>query len=103
MNEVDRNEVEELVSVSALPDFAQIYSFLQYFGRLLLLPKITLNELENFFEKGKRHEVILLNYSRFGVVVKIVHDHRSLIVIRNVFLNKAHLNTYQGCSCQLPT
>ena len=40
-------------SLSALSDFAQIYSFLQRFGFILRLPSITLNELEDFFISGK--------------------------------------------------
>lgn len=40
-------------SISALPDYAQIFSFLEYFGHLLLVPTITLDELEHFFDGGK--------------------------------------------------
>lgn len=43
------------VSISALPDFAQIYAFLQRFGPLLGLPSITLKELEDFFSSSKTH------------------------------------------------
>jgi len=50
MNENRQNEEKMVTSISALPDFSQIYSFLQYFGRFLQLPPITLNELERFFE-----------------------------------------------------
>lgn len=39
-------------SISALPDFAQIYAFLQRFGVMLQLPNVTLNELEEFFSRG---------------------------------------------------
>ena len=52
MNENRQNEERKVTSISALPDFSQIYSFLQYFGRFLQLPPITLNELERFFENG---------------------------------------------------
>lgn len=40
-------------SISALPDYAQIFSFFEYFGHLLQLPTITLDELEQFFDGGR--------------------------------------------------
>lgn len=40
-------------SISASPDFAQVYIFIQTFGSLLKLPPVTLSGLEDFFLQGK--------------------------------------------------
>ena len=44
-----RSETEERRHVSSLPEFAEIYIFLEIFGPLINLTKINLKELENFF------------------------------------------------------
>ena len=44
---------KECESISASPDFAQTYVFIQTFGRLLKLPFVTLTDLEQFFIEGK--------------------------------------------------
>ncbi len=41
------------VSISSSPDFAQAYIFIQTFGSLLKLPRITLSDFENFFVQGE--------------------------------------------------
>lgn len=43
-------------TISSLPDFAQIYAFLQLFGTSLQLPSVTLRELEDFFSHGKHNK-----------------------------------------------
>ena len=48
---VDRSN--ESPTVSSLPDFAQIFVFLQVFGVSLNLPPVTIKELEDFFTYGK--------------------------------------------------
>ena len=61
MSENHQDGQETLQSISALPDFAQIYSFLQYFGKLLFLPNITIYELENFFKEGVLFTILMLD------------------------------------------
>ena len=38
---------------SSLPEFAEIFSFIQLFGELLYLPKLAISELESFFTGGE--------------------------------------------------
>ena len=47
----ENSETDE--TVSSLPDFAQIFVFLQLFGEALHLSPVTLKDLENFFAYGK--------------------------------------------------
>ena len=54
MEESGQNEAPETLRISAVPEFAQIYSFLDYFGRFLGLPPLPLSDLETFFRSGER-------------------------------------------------
>ena len=50
------HECEEKESVprpSSYPEFADIFSFLQHFGKELGVPDVTLNTLEEFFINGE--------------------------------------------------
>ena len=49
-------------TISSLPEFAQIYAFLQLFGTSLQLPPVTLRELEDFFSHGKITETCMKDY-----------------------------------------
>ena len=40
-------------TVSSLPDFAEVFVFLQNLGPHMKLPKISLADLENFFRRGE--------------------------------------------------
>jgi hypothetical protein len=53
--------------ISSLPDFAQIFAFLQLFGNALHLLPVTLKDLEDFFAYG-----ILQNISNISVVLGIL-------------------------------
>ena len=47
-----REEEEERRAISSLPDFAEIFVFLQNFGPYMQFPRISLADLENSFRKG---------------------------------------------------
>lgn len=49
---ISEREYEERRTVSSLPDFAEIFIFLQGLGPYMKLPRITLEDLESFFGKG---------------------------------------------------
>ena len=51
--ELKSNDEDKPPTISSLPDFAQIFTFLQLFGVALHLPPVTLKELEDFFSYGK--------------------------------------------------
>ena len=61
----DNSETEQ--TISSLPDFAQIFAFLQLFGNALHLLPVTLKDLEDFFAYG-----ILQNTSTISVVLGIL-------------------------------
>lgn len=46
-------EEEESRTISSLPDFAEIFLFLQNIGPYMKLPGISLEDLVNFFRTGK--------------------------------------------------
>lgn len=48
-----KSSENESESISALPDFAQVYVFIQTFGRQLKLPYVNLTDLEQFFIDGE--------------------------------------------------
>ena len=49
---IEGNRMKEQ-TISSLPDFAQIFAFLQLFGNTLHLFPVTLKDLEDFFTNGK--------------------------------------------------
>ena len=56
---------KEAAFVSSLPDFAQIFLFLQKFGSLLMFPPVFLSDLENFFLSGE--------FSKCGLVTNMYY------------------------------
>lgn len=76
----DNSETEQ--TISSLPDFAQIFAFLQLFGNALHLLPVTLKDLEDFFAYG-----ILQNTSNINVILGI-------LIKSWGFLNGAHQNSF---------
>lgn len=72
----ENSETEQ--TISSLPDFAQIFAFLQLFGNALHLLPVTLKDLEDFFAYG-----ILENTTNITVVLGILTKSIE-------FLNRAH-------------
>lgn len=72
----ENSETEQ--TISSLPDFAQIFAFLQLFGNALHLLPVTLKDLEDFFAYG-----ILENTTNITVVLGILSKSIE-------FLNRAH-------------
>ena len=83
----DNSETEQ--TISSLPDFAQIFAFLQLFGNALHLLPVTLKDLEDFFAYG-----ILQNTSNINVILGI-------LIKSGVFLNGPHQNCF--CVDPVPT
>lgn len=72
----ENSETEQ--TISSLPDFAQIFAFLQLFGNALHLLPVTLKDLEDFFAYG-----IFENTTNITVVLGILTESIE-------FLNRAH-------------
>ena len=49
----DGNDEKDRRYISSLPEFAEIFLFLQIFGPLMKLRSVTLKALEDFFINGK--------------------------------------------------
>ena len=77
-----QREDAKAVLPSALPEFAEIFSFLNNFGPLLSLPPVSLIDLESFFNGGNYmplfvHKLVQLQSTYFFIYIYIYSNNKN--------------------------